>query len=114
MFVSHVFNTQDQSVEEYQCRKEERQAQNIPSPTSFRCLKLLGEAGGALSLSVINSDIERVEAEGVQPGQHAMGVVPTEGQDLLIRVMGVVFVQIAFFPVVHLQDKVYSESLSMY
>lgn len=48
----------------------------------------------------------------MQTGQHAVGVVPTEGQDLLIRVMGVVFVKMAFFPVVHLQDKVYSESLA--
>lgn len=73
-------------------------------PTSFRRLKLLSGAGRTLSLAVIKPDIERVEAEGVEAGQHAVGVVPAEGQDLLLRMMGVVLVEAAISPVVHLQD----------
>lgn len=77
-----------------------------PSPTSFRCLKLLRGAGGTLSLAVVNPDIERVETEGVQTRQHAVAVVPTKFQDLLFRMMGVVFVEVVLPPVVHLQDTV--------
>ena len=40
----------------------------------------------------------------MEAGQHAVGVVPAEGQDLLLRVMGVVLVEAAISPVVHLQD----------
>ena len=39
----------------------------------------------------------------MQAGQHAAGVVPTEGQDLLLHMMGVVLVEAALSPVIHLQ-----------
>lgn len=42
----------------------------------------------------------------MQARQHAAGVVPTEGQDLLLHMVGVVFVEAALSPVVHLQDTV--------
>lgn len=45
----------------------------------------------------------------MQTRQHAAAVVPTEGQDLLLHVMGVVFVEAAFSPVVHLRHTVYSK-----
>lgn len=76
------------------------------SLTSLGCLKLLGAAHGTLSFTIINSDIEGVETEGVQTRQPAVAVVPTEGQYQLLHVMGVVFVETALFPVVHLQDRV--------
>lgn len=77
--------------------------QSIPSLTSFMCLKLLGGALRTLSFAVKNSDIEPVETEGVQTGQQAVGVVPTEGQDLLVWV---VFVEVVLSPVIHLVDTV--------
>lgn len=42
----------------------------------------------------------------MQTRQHAVAVVPIEGQDLLLHMMGVVFVEAALSPVVHLQDTV--------
>lgn len=77
-----------------------RQAKALHVLTSFRCLKLVGGAGGTLPLAVVDPDIERVEAEGVQAGQHAAGVVPAEVEDVLLHVVRVVFV---LPPVVHLQ-----------
>lgn len=51
----------------------------------------------------------------MQARQHAAGVVPTEGQDLLLHMVGVVFVEAALSPVVHLQDTVsIQEVLRMY
>lgn len=75
------------------------------SPTSFRCLELLGGASGTLSFAIINPDIERVATERVKTGQHATAVVPTEGQDLLLNMMGIclfVFVNAVLSPVVNL------------
>ncbi len=88
-------------------RKErKKKKERISSLTSLRRLKLLGGAGGTLSFAIINSDIELVETEGVQTGQQTAAVVPTEGQDLFLHVMGVVFVEAALSPVVHLQPTV--------
>lgn len=74
------------------------------SPTSFRCLKLLRGAGRPLPPAVVDPDVEQVEAEGVEAGQQAAGVVPAEGQDVLLRVVAVVSVQAALPPVVHLRE----------
>lgn len=77
----------------------------IDSPTSFRCLELLGGASRTFSFAIINSDIERVATERVKTDQHTMTVVPTEGQDLLLNMMGVclfVFVNEVLSPVVNL------------
>lgn len=73
------------------------------SPTSFRRLKLLRGAGRPLPPAVVDPDVEQVEAEGVEACQHAAGVVPTEVQDVLLRVVAVVSVQAALSPVVHLR-----------
>lgn len=61
---------------------------------------------GTLSFAVKNPDIERVETEGVQTRQHAVAVVPTEGQDLILHMMRVVVVEAVLSPVVYLQDTV--------
>lgn len=83
----------------------------FPSPTSFRGLKLLRGAGWTLSLAVVNLDIEGVEAEWVQARQHAMGVIPTEVQDMLFCVMAVVFVEAALSPVEHLSQEIFPSFL---
>lgn len=75
------------------------------SPTSFRRLELLRGAGRPLPPAVVDPDVERVEAEGVEAGQDTAGVVPTEVQDVLLRVVAVVPVQAALSPVVHLQHR---------
>lgn len=72
------------------------------SRTSFRCLEVLRVAGGALSSAIKSPDIERVATERVKAGQHAVAVVPTEGQDLLLDMVGVVFVDAVISPVVNL------------
>lgn len=41
----------------------------------------------------------------MQTRQHAVGVVPTEGQDLLLNMMWVVFVKASLSPVVHLAHR---------
>lgn len=75
------------------------------SPTSFRRLELLRGAGRPLPLAVVDPDVEQVETEGVEARQHAAGVVPTEVQDVLLRVVAVVPVQAALSPVVHLRHE---------
>lgn len=84
-------------------------AQTPPPPhththslTSFRRLKLLRGAGRPLPPAVVDPDVDQVDAEGVEAGQHATGVVPTEVEDVLLRVVAVVTVQAALPPVVHL------------
>ena len=42
----------------------------------------------------------------MQTGQPAVAVVPHEGQDQLLHMIWVVFVEAALSPVVHLQDAV--------
>lgn len=80
------------------------QRELISSPTSFRGLKLLGGAGRSFASAVEDPDVEGVEAVGVQAGQDAVAVVPAEGQRVLLRVVGVVFVEAALSPVVNLED----------
>lgn len=75
------------------------------SPTSFRCLKLLRGAGRPLPPAVVDPDVKQVEAERVEARQHAADVVPTEVQDVLLRVVAVVSVQAALPPVVHLRHR---------
>lgn len=67
---------------------------------------MLCEARGTLSFAIISSDIEWVATERVKTRQHAVAVVPTEGQDLLLNMMGVVFVNAVLSPVVNLQSTV--------
>lgn len=71
--------------------------------TSFRCLKLQRGAGWPLPLAVVDPDVEQVEAEGVEARQQAAGAIPTEVQDVLLRVVAVVSVQAALSPVIHLR-----------
>lgn len=73
------------------------------SPTSFRRLELLRGAGRPLPPAVVDPHVEQVEAEGVEAGQDAAGVVPAEVEDVLLRVVAVVPVQAALPPVVHLR-----------
>lgn len=73
------------------------------SPTSFRRLELLRGAGRPLPPAVVDPHVEQVEAEGVEAGQDAAGVVPAEVEDVLLRVVAVVPVQAALSPVVHLR-----------
>lgn len=81
----------------------EVQLRRPPTPlTSFRRLELLRGAGRPLPPAVVDPDVDQVEAEGVEAGQHATGVVPTEVEDVLLRVVAVVPVQAALPPVVHL------------
>lgn len=71
--------------------------------TSFRCLELQRGAGRPLPPAVVDPDVEQVEAEGVEARQQAAGAIPTEVQDVLLRVVAVVSVQAALFPVIHLR-----------
>lgn len=75
------------------------------SPTSFRCLELLRGAGRPLPPAVVDPDVEQVEAEGVEARQQAAGAIPTEVQDVLLRVVAVVSVQAALSPVIHLPHR---------
>lgn len=88
------------------CYDPERVLAQPPAPpaalTSFGGLKLLGGAGRTLALAVVHADVEGVEAEGVQAGQHAAAVVAAEVQNVLLHVVLVVLV---LLPVVHLRKQ---------
>ena len=76
----------------------------LAPPTSFGGLKLQVGAGGALPLAIVNPDVEQVEAVRLQAWEHAMTLVPTEGQKLLLHTVGVVFVEAPLTPVRHLVE----------
>ena len=60
-------------------------SQKYIQPTSFRSTEDLVSAGWALPLPIDHTDIQCIEAKGLQPRQHAVSLAALESKDLLFK-----------------------------
>lgn len=71
------------------CAVGSRNSERRPPPTSFWSVKDSVGAGRALPFPVDHSHVQRVVAERLQAGQHAVGPAALESEDLLLDVASV-------------------------
>lgn len=62
-------------------------------------------AGRALSLPIDHAHVQGIVAEGLQAGQHAVGLAALEGEDLLLKVPSVPLGCTLRLPVVNLEQQ---------